>query len=79
MFRSPHELAAEVRFRRERLASERALCSPIGRSIMRSPSLLSQIRSRLGVGLMRVGAAIAGAEARRGFPSSPAWPELANR
>lgn len=79
MFRHPSELEAHVRYQSERLASDWERCSQIDRADAEAPRLLSQIRRRLGVGLMRVGAAIAGVEARRDLPTPPAWPEFANR
>lgn len=79
MFRSPYELDAHVRYQIERPASERERCSLIDGANAETPRVLSQVRRRLGVGLMRLGAAIAGVDARRGLPTRPAWPEFANR
>lgn len=79
MFRSPHELDAHVRYQSERLASELQRCVQIDRTGARSPRLATLVRRRVGIGLMRVGAVVAGGDAPRGLPARPVWPELANR
>lgn len=79
MFRSPWELDAQIRYRIAHLDSERRLCSRIDRADAGWPRRLTHLRRRLGLGLIRVGATIAGSDGLRGLPTPPAWPELANR
>ena len=74
MYRSTWELAALVRDRIAYLADERQICSQIGRDGDRPASLLTQLRHRLGIGLIKVGHALAGIDAGRGLPTSPPRP-----
>src|SRR4051794_27905391 len=74
MYRSPWELAAIVRQRNAYLARERQLCSQIDRSDDGPASLVTQLRHRLGIGLIRVGHALAGYDRVRGLPTPAARP-----
>ncbi len=74
MYRSPWELDALVRQRTAYLIGEREVCSQIDRTDDRPASLVTQIRHRLGIGLIKVGHALAGYDAVRGLPTAPARP-----
>ncbi len=74
MYRSTWELAAYVRYHIADLADERRSCSPITQSRDGPTSLLTQLRHRLGIALIKVGQALAGYDAIRGLPTSPARP-----
>jgi hypothetical protein len=74
MYRSTWELAAYVRHHIADLADERRACSPIDRANGGSMSLLTQLRHRLGIGLIKIGHALAGSDAVRGLSSPPARP-----
>ena len=74
MYRSTWELDAYVRQHIAELADERRACSPIAQSADRLPSLLTQLRHRLGIGLIKVGQALAGYDGVRGLPTSPPRP-----
>jgi hypothetical protein len=72
MYRSHWELAAIVRQRNAYLAHERQVCSRIDQTGGGPASLLTQLRHRLGIGLIRVGRALAGYDTLRGLPTPPA-------
>ena len=74
MYRSPWELAAIVRQRNAYLAHERQVCSQIDRTDDGPASLVTQLRHRLGIGLIRVGHALAGYDDGPRLPSPPARP-----
>jgi hypothetical protein len=74
MYRSPWELAAYVRHRNAYLAHERLVCSQIDRAGARPANLVTQIRHRLGIGLIRVGHALAGNDTVRGLPKAHVRP-----
>jgi hypothetical protein len=74
MYRSHWELAAIVRQRNAYLAHEREICSPIDRIDVEPARLVPQLRYRLGLGLIRVGQALADHDGVRGFPTPPARP-----
>ena len=74
MYRSPWELEALVRQRTAYLVHERQVCSQIDQADVGRASLVTQIRHRLGIGLIRVGHALAGYDALRGLPTSPVRP-----
>jgi hypothetical protein len=74
MYRSHWELAAYVRQRNAYLIDERRACSLIERTNDGRASLVTQLRHRLGNGLIKVGHALAGYDAVRGLPTSPARP-----
>ena len=74
MYRSHWELAAYVRHRNAYLADERRACSRIDRTDDGPASLVTQLRHRLGIGLIKVGHALAGYDAVRGLPMPPARP-----
>jgi hypothetical protein len=73
MYRSNWELAAYVRHHTASLADERRACSPIAQDD-RPAGLLTQLRHRLGIGLIQVGHALAGYDAVRGLPTRPHRP-----
>ena len=70
MFRHPYELEAHLRYQSERLAGERVRCSPMDSSDVQLTRVMTQLRKRVGVGLIRVGAIVAGGDALRGLPPS---------
>ena len=74
MYRSTWELDAYIRHHIADLADERRACSPIARSVGRLPGPMTQLRHRLGIGLIKIGHALAGYDAVRGLPTSPARP-----
>ena len=74
MYRSHWELAALVRQRNAYLIEERRICSLIDRTSDGWASLVTQLRHRLGIGLIRVGHILAGYDAVRGLPTAPARP-----
>ena len=74
MYRSTWELDAYVRHHIADLARELRSCSPITQSIDRPASRLSQLRHRLGIGLIKVGHTLAGYDAVRGLPTTPPRP-----
>jgi hypothetical protein len=69
MYRSTWELAAYVRHHIADLADERRACSPIARRGEGLASPMTQLRQRLGMGLIRVGQALAGYDSVRRFPT----------
>ena len=71
MYRSNWELAAYVRHHTASLADERRACSPIDPGHDGQASLLTQIRHRLGIGLIQVGQVLAGYDAVQGLPTPP--------
>ena len=74
MYRSTWELDAYVRQHVADLADERRACSPITQRVQRLPGPMTQLRHRLGIGLIKVGQALAGYDAVRGLPTPPARP-----
>jgi hypothetical protein len=79
MFRSPWELDAYIRHRNEHLVRERQFCAQADRAAAGSPGRMIQMRRRLGVALIRVGALIAGLETLPRLPAQPASPSPAYR
>jgi hypothetical protein len=73
MYRSPWELAAIVRHRHAYLALERQLCSQIDRADGPA-SRATWLRHRLGIGLIRIGHALAGYDGVQGLPAPSARP-----
>jgi len=74
MYRSPWELAVLVCHHNAYLADERRACSPITQSIDRLPGPMTQLRHRLGIGLIKVGHALAGYDGVRRLPTPSARP-----
>ena len=74
MYRSTWELAAYVRYHIAELADERRACSPIDGTDAGLARPVTRLRHRLGVGLIRVGHALADFEGVRGLPAPPAHP-----
>jgi hypothetical protein len=74
MYRSTWELDVHIRQHIADLADERRACSPIAESAGRLPSPMTQLRHRLGIGLIKVGQALAGYDGVRGLPTSPPRP-----
>jgi hypothetical protein len=74
MYRSPWELAALVRHRTAYLTDERRICSQIDQHDDGPASLVTQLRHRLAIGLIRVGHALAGHATVRGLPRPSARP-----
>jgi hypothetical protein len=74
MYRSTWELAAYVRHHIADLADERRACSPISQHVDRLASPMIHARHRLGIGLIKVGHALAGNDAVRGLPTAPGRP-----
>jgi hypothetical protein len=74
MYRSPWELATYVRYHIADLAEEHRACSPIAQSDQAPARILTQLRHRLGITLIKVGRALAGYDALRGLAAPPARP-----
>ena len=74
MYRSTWELATYVRHHIADLADERRACSSVRQSPGRLARPVTQVRHRLGLGLIKAGQALAGYEAIRGLPTAPARP-----
>jgi len=74
MYRSTWGLDAYVRQHIAELTDERRVCSPIASNVDRLPPPVTQLRHRLGIGLIKVGRALAGYDAGRGLPTSPPRP-----
>jgi hypothetical protein len=74
MYRSTWELDAYVRHHIADLADDRRTCSRITRGVAGLPSPVTQLRHRLGIGLIKVGHALAGYDGVRGLPTAPARP-----
>jgi hypothetical protein len=74
MYRSTWELAAYVRHHIADLADERQACSPIARTNGGPASLVTQLRHRLGMGLIRVGQVLADYDTVRRLPAPPVRP-----
>ena len=74
MYRSTWELAAYVHHHIADLADERRACSPIDRTDAGPASLVAQLRHRLGMGLIRVGHALADYDTVRRLPTPSAHP-----
>lgn len=73
MYRSNWELTAYVRDHIAFLANERRACSPTEEE-GGPASLLTQLRHRLGIGLIQLGRALAGYDTVRGLPKPPGRP-----
>src|SRR5215210_687962 len=76
MYRSTWELDLYVRQHIADLVDERRSCSPIIQSVGGLASPLTQLRHRLGIGLIKAGEALAGCDVARGLPTSPAGPAM---
>jgi len=74
MYRSPWELATYVRYHIADLADEHRACSPVAQSDQAPARMLTQLRHRLGITLIKVGRALAGYDALRGLAAPPARP-----
>jgi hypothetical protein len=74
MYRSTWELATYVRHHIADLTDERRTCSPITQSDRGPASLVTQLRHRLGIGLIKAGHSLAGSDAVRGLSTPPARP-----
>jgi hypothetical protein len=74
MYRSPWELATYVRYHIADLADEHRACSPTAQSGQAPARILTQLRHRLGITLIKVGRALAGYDALRGLAAPPARP-----
>jgi hypothetical protein len=74
MYRSHWELAALVRQRNAYLAHERHVCSEIDWTDAGSSRLITQLRHRLGMALIRVGQALAGYDGALRLPTPSARP-----
>lgn len=74
MYRSTWEVATYVRHHVADLAGERRACTLIMGSAGRVARPVTQIRHRLGLGLIKVGKTLAGYEAGRGLATAPARP-----
>ena len=74
MYRSNWELAAYVRDHIAYLTDERRACSRSEQGDDGPASLLTQLRHRIGIGLIQVGHALAGYEAVRVLPTPPTRP-----
>jgi hypothetical protein len=72
MYRSTWELDVYARHHIADLANERRACTAITQSVAGTASPITQLRHRLGFGLIKVGHALADHDAVRGFPTSPA-------
>ena len=74
MYRSPWELAALVRHRTAYLAHERQVCSQFDQEGDGPASLVTQLRHRVGIGLIKVGQALAGYDTAGRLPTPSARP-----
>ena len=74
MYRSPWELAIYVRHHTADLVNEHRTCSPVTRTDDRPANLLTPLRHRVGVSLIKAGHALAGYDAVRVLPTPPARP-----
>ena len=74
MYRSTWELSTYVRHHIADLVDERRTCAPVRQSAGRVARPVAQVRHRLGIGLIKVGQALAGYEAGQGLPTAPARP-----
>ena len=74
MYRSNWELAVYVRDHISSLADEHRTCSLIAQDDDRPARLLTQVRHRLGIGLILVGRALAGYDAVGALPTPPGQP-----
>ena len=74
MYRSTWELAAYVRHHIAELADERRTCSPIIHNSEGAASPMTQVRRRLGIGLIKIGHALAGYDGVRRLSTPPARP-----
>ena len=79
MFRSPWELDAHIRYRNEELVREHRRSTQIDPAPGATAGRLAETRRRIGIGIMRVGAIIAGGDALRGFSTRNGRPEFAHR
>ena len=76
MYRSTWELDAYVRYHIADLVDDRQTCSPITQNVDGLASPMTRLRHRLGIGLIKVGQALAGYDMARGLPTSPAGPAM---
>lgn len=76
MYRSEWELTSYVRCRLADLADEHPARGQIDHAIvgLAMASLLTELRQRLGIALIRFGQALAGSDAVRGLQTPPARP-----
>ena len=74
MYRSTWELEAYVRHHIADLADEHRTCAPIAQRHDGPARQVTRLRHRLGIGLIKAGHALAGYDAVRGLPASPARP-----
>ena len=79
MFRCPMELEAIGRYRIVQVAEERQRCALIDQATAGLPSPLTQLRRRLGLGLVQTGKIIAGLETLQMLPTPQAWAGPARR
>jgi hypothetical protein len=79
MYRSPWELDTHIRYVHERLANERRLCAGIDAADAAPAKRLTGIRQRVGIGLIQIGAVLAGSDALRGLAVLPARPATSHR
>lgn len=70
--RSTWELEVSARHHIAYLADKRRACSSIDRGAEGSAHLATQLRHRLGLGLIQAGHALAGSDAVRGLATPPA-------
>jgi len=74
MYRSTWELTTYVRHHIADLADDRRVCSRIDGNEHRPEHMLTQARHRVGIGLIKLGQALAGFDTVRGLPAAPARP-----
>jgi hypothetical protein len=72
MYPHPWELAAHVRHRIAFLTDERRVCAQIDQANGGAVILLTQLRHRLGLGLIQIGQALADDDTVRGLPTASA-------
>ena len=74
MYRSTWELEAYVRHHIADLADEHRTCALSDQSNEGPARIVTQLRRRLGIGLIKIGHALAGYDAVRGLSTPPARP-----
>ena len=79
MLRSPWELDAHVRYLRAHLVTECRRCSRIDRAGSGSQGRLAKLRRYVGIGLIQIGATIAGHDVLHRHPTPQVWSALAKR
>jgi hypothetical protein len=81
MYRSEWELTNYVRCRLADLSDEHPARGQFDHTIvgLTMVSLLTELRQRLGIGLIRIGQALAGADAVRGLPLPSCQPATGGR